>query len=917
MVANNLSVLTGRANKATPGELLQMYRSRAKLTQAELATLLGLKSFRMLQYWEGGYSLPKAEKLKKLIELFVERGVFMAGKELDEARQLWLNVKNASDAKLDSFSPYPIFDEHWLENVLKEQKPSTLVDVTPKISSRPVAAPATVRPLTNLTTPLTAFVGREEAVETVCARLRRPETRLLTITGTGGTGKTRLSQQVARQLLPDFEDGVYFVTLAAIRDPQLVASAIGRVLGVKEASANSLWATLVDSLKAYLRDRHLLLVLDNFEQVMEAASQVNELLSAAPMLKILVTSREVLHLYGETQYELSPMTSQEALTLFTERGQAVRPGFTITPDNQDLIVEICQKLDNLPLAIELAAARIKLFSPAALLARLNDRLGLLVGGARDLPRHQQTLRDTIEWSYRLLSPEEQQLFASLAIFAGGCDLEAVENICDLRLEENANTGISTAKTQDGSRSMAQDQSIVNPLDLLVSLVDKSIVRQRDDSRGEPRFSMLETIREYALDRLNESGLADYLRFRHAEYYTRLALEGETKFGGAEQVAWIKRLETEHHNFRVALDFLTSVADSSYQLAESSLHPYPPTSDSPHPTPDTRELALKLAGALWRFWWVRGYFTEGRARLKKAIEQAEAAGLTNTKAYGKALSVAGGLAYFQADYVNSRQLFETALPLRRAMQDKAGLSSTLNGLGLVLLIQGDYEGARTIHQESLELKRELGDLLGSATSLNNLGLIAQFQGRYSEAQALHEESLALRRTFKDKQGLGHSLNNLGEVAHLQGDYPKAQALYRESLAIRQEIGDKQGIAATLNCLGLTVQALGDLTEARRLHQESLTLRQELGDKRGIANCLIGFARLATLEAAQPSERAPRLFGVVSKLVEELGGRLDAVEQVEYEQALSRLKEQLDLSLFETAWEEGRKMELSQALVYAIE
>jgi predicted ATPase/transcriptional regulator with XRE-family HTH domain/Tfp pilus assembly protein PilF len=845
-------------SKLLANELLQMYRSRTKLTQADLANLLGLKSFRMLQYWEGGYSLPKSEKLKRMIEVFVEKSVFVNGKELEEARQLWSTVKNASDTRLDSQTPYPVFDEFWLNSLIKGETGPKRVELShpPKIEKVSLKLPAR----------LTAFVGREQAVESISKRIRQPQTRLLTLTGAGGTGKTRLAIEVAHKLLPEFEHGGFFVPLANLRDPKLISSVIAQVLGIKESD------TLLERLKNYLAERQLLLVLDNFEHLMPATPVISQLLTNAPQLKIIVTSREVLHLYGENQFEVSPLSQPEAVNLFVQRAQAVKPAFELTNDNQSIVGEICYRLDNLPLAIELAAARIKLFTPTALLARLADRLNLLVGGAQDLPTHQQTLKAAIEWSYRLLSTAEQKLFCQLAIFSGGSLLEGIEAICD---------------NGDGKL-----------LEHLTGLVDKSIVVQQSGANDEPRFGMLETLREYGLTCLAESGALDEMSWKHAEYLATVAERAYALMSSKEQLRWLNRLEEDHPNIRAALEYLQIARANNF-----ARDPY-----------QVGLLRLRIAAHLWRFWWIKGHLSEGRAQLNGVIEHAKAVGLDNHISFTVALGGAASLAYFQGENEAARPLYEQALELKYKLGDMYGYSTTLNGLGLLARTEGNYHSARRIHEESLKLKREMGDKYGCATALNNLGIVAFLQGNLSEAKAMHEEALALRRDFGDRQGISHSYNNLAEVYCEEGNFIEALKLYTESTTYSQQLGDKQETAHSYNGLAMVAYWQADYARARDLNIQSILFREELDDKRGIAECLITFALIACADQSESAVRAARLLGAVSKILEGKG-HFAMADKLELERSMVQVRHQLDEISFNTAWQDGRTMDLRQIVAYA--
>jgi predicted ATPase len=551
--------------------------------------------------------------------------------------------------------------------------------------------PATFPPLktldthpTNLPAQPTVLIGREQEIAAACGTLRRPDVRLLTLSGPGGTGKTRLALQVAAELLDDFEDGVYFVMLAPIRDPVLVLSAIVQTLGIRESSGRA----QAESLKDYLREKRLLLLLDNFEQVVAAAPLVAELLAVAPRLKVLVTSRAALHLSGEREVAVPPLalpdrtrlpsldrlTQYEAVRLFIERAQAVKADFAVTNDNAPAIAEICYQLDGLPLAIELAAARIKLFPPQALLARLGNRLKLLTGGARDLPQRQQTIRDTIAWSYDLLDAGEQALFARLGVFVGGWTLESTEAVCNA----------------DGDLS-------VEIMDGVAALVDQSLVRQNEGPDGEPRFTMLETIHEYALERLAGSGEIDVVWRRHAEYFLALAEAAEPHLRRHEQIAWLDRLEREHDNLQAALRWSLNRGEG--------------------------ETATQLAVALYEFWNVR-HVSETRRWFEEILSRADMMSPTLLRA--KALLTAGRVS---DSYADQRTRFEESLAISQALDDKRGIADALHFLGNVTARQGDREGALARYEESLAIYRELGDKAGIAATLVSQAHLAFLQGEY--------------------------------------------------------------------------------------------------------------------------------------------------------------------------------------------
>ena len=566
----------------------------------------------------------------------------------------------------------------------------------------------------NLPAQPTPLVGREQELAKARQSLHQPDVRLLTLSGPGGTGKTRLSLQLAADALYDYENGCYFVPLSPISDPAQVAPAIAQALGVKETPGQS----LTESLKVYLKDKQLLLVLDNFEQVVAAATLVGDLLTAAPRLKIIVTSRTILRVYGEQEYPVPPLalpdltrlpTSEQlesyaAIALFVQRARLVKPDFHLTPQNAAAVAEICARLDGLPLAIELAAARIKLLTPPAILARLDQRLKLLTGGARDLPARQQTLRGAIDWGYDLLDEGEKAVFSRLAVFAGGCTLEAAEVICN--------------PTGDLP---------VEVFDILASLVDKSMLRQVEeiDKDGtprpldEPRFIMLQIIREYALEKLSEAGQDEILQDRHAAFYMGLAETAEKELVGPGQVEWLGRLELEQDNLRGSLACALERGDA--------------------------ETALRLGNALWRFWQIRGNLTEGRRWLEQSLTKAvNVAVPVRAKAY----NAAGILARDQGDYDQALAYLQVSLTLQRQIGNKQGVANALNTLGSVTAYKGDYDQAIKYHEESLALRRELGDKRGIAVSLSSLGTINYMQQvNTNEPKIVLEEALRFtKRTW---------------------------------------------------------------------------------------------------------------------------------------------------------------------------
>jgi predicted ATPase/class 3 adenylate cyclase/Tfp pilus assembly protein PilF len=704
----------------------------------------------------------------------------------------------------------------------------------------------------NLPIQSTPLIGREQEVAAVCERIARADVRLLTLTGPGGVGKTRLSLQAAAELLDTFEDGVYLAALSPISDPALVAATIAQTLRISESGEQS----LPERLKAYLRQKQLLLVLDNFEQVLPAALLVAELLAAAPRLKILATSRAVLRVYGEQQFEVPPLalpdrrrrasaealSQYEAIALFAARARAVKPDFHLTDENAAAVVEICRRLDGLPLAIELAAARCKLFTPQMLLAHLVSPLGLLTQGALNLPPRQRTLRAAIDWSYNLLKAGEQRLFARLGIFVGGCTLEAAEAVCN-----------------------AAGDLPIDVLDGLGTLVDESLLRQITAGDGQPRFVMLETLREYARERLIASGEVETLQLRHVDYYLALAETAAPELTGPRQVDWLDRLESEHDNLRTALQWALD-----------------------H---DEAEISTRLGGALWRFWYTHGYLSEGRRWLEAILATVDSARASAESSVDK-------LVWSQARHAPSRL---------------AAWAQALAGAGGLAWAQGEYAWARAYYQDGLSLFRELGDRGGIAYTLNSLGMVLLDQGEYARAYRSFTESLALFRELHDKRGIARALNNLGLLARDQGDYGQARRFYEGGLALFRELGDRYAAALALGNLGEVALHQRDDSQAQGFYMESLALRQELGDKEGIAFCLEGLAGAAALQ--KRLERAARLWGAAEALRKTLGAPMPPADRPAYDRMVAEARAQADARAWAVAWNGGSEMSLEQMLAKA--
>jgi len=679
----------------------------------------------------------------------------------------------------------------------------------------------------NLPRQLTSFIGRKREMAEVKRLLSTA--RLVTLTGAGGSGKTRLALQVASEALEDYANGVWLVELASLSDPALVLQAVASALGIREISGRSLDATLLESLQS----KEILLVIDNCEHVVEACARlIVSILQVAPDLRVLATSRESLGVSGETVWRVPSLSvpsrntsaaqelvEYESVRLFIERAAAIQPSFALTPENGRAIVDVCRRLDGIPLAIELAAARVLALSVEEIARRLDDRFRLLTRGDRTaLPRH-QTLRAAVDSSYQLLSDQERTVWRRLSVFAGGWTLEAAETISQCNGDEG-----------------------LNILDLLTQLVSKSIV-VFDERFGGMRYRFLETIARYGRDRLAESGEAYAIQKQHLHWFLRLAEQAESELVGAQQVLWLERLEAEHDNVRAAID---------WALASGEV-----------------EDGLRLAGAMWRFWFIHGYFAEGRRWLEALLRTGP---LVKAAVRAKALLGAGNLAAFG---------------------------------------QGDYQVARSCYEASLSLSRQADDARSVAFLLNSLGFVAAGQGDHAAARTLYEESLTIRRKLKDTWGIANSLHNLGRVVQRQGDYAAADALLRESLAIWRELGDKQNIAMALVNLGFVACNRGVAPDsARAFIEESLAIRQELGDKRGIAYALEGFAWLAAQQGQ--ARRAAQLFGAAQALRETLGAPLPPADRPLYDRMVNMAQLRIGEDDFSAAWAEGRAMTLEQAV-----
>lgn len=728
----------------------------------------------------------------------------------------------------------------------------------------------------NLPTQLTSLVGRERDVAAVCSLLLQDNIRLLTLTGPGGSGKTRLALQVAAELVEVFPDGVSFIDLAPIRTSDLVLAAIAHTLGVRETSGQP----LAERLKDELRDKQMLLLLDNFEQVLDAAMIIVDLLASAAQLKILVTSRETLHLRGEQEVTVAPLALPDctalppldqlsqyaAVALFIQRAQAIQADFQITTRTAATVAEICVRLDGLPLAIELAAARLKLFPPDALLTRLGSRLTLLTSGARDLPTRQQRMWDTIAWSYDLLTVAEQRLFRQLGVFVGGATLEAIDAVCT-----------------------AADDLSLDVVEGVAALVDKSLLRQIAGSDGVPRLVMLETIREYALEQLEAHGESALLHRRHARYYLSLGEDGAPG-RGPDDGTWARRMDQHYDNLQSALIW----------------------SQTPACDP---EFALEIACAMEGLWFHRGLLREAGSELERAFNHPLGLESVSVRQRADAHAMAGLFLGLTRQNQAAQTHFEHLLPLAQALGDTAQYAWALTRLGWLACERGASSTAWTLLTESLAIFRELNDNLYTVDTLNTMASVAILEEDPERAEALLAESRALGQgeTY-DPDMIGFALTHLGHAAQLRGSYDQAVQLHLESLKHFQMLGKHRiGIAWAYHGLGEAALSQGQLEDARRWLIQGVELSRKLDDQACIAWCLAGLGSVAAF-ISQP-EQGACLWGAAERLRHALQARPAPAARATYERALCMARCQLGEQAFAEAWAMGQSMLLEDVLVEA--
>jgi predicted ATPase/DNA-binding XRE family transcriptional regulator len=810
------------------GELLRQHRLAAGLTQEELAERARISVRAISDLERGVRRAPHKDTLRLLAEAL--------NLSEDDCALLFESVRETrrAEAASPSTAPTGIFSRDF-----------------------PVA--------------LTPLVGREREEAAIAHLLLRDDVRLLTLTGPAGIGKTRLATQTALDHGACFAN-VVFVSLAAIREHSLVLPAIAQALGLHDQVDQPAH----DQIYEYLARRKSLLILDNFEQVAQAGPQIAQLLAACPQATALVTSRIALRVRGEHEVAVPPLdtpdlaqlpafenlTRYAAIALFVQRAREVNPTFELTPALAPLIAAICARLDGIPLALELAAARIKLLTPKALLARLDGRLALLTNGATDLPERQQTMRRAIEWSYDLLRESEQRLFCRLAVFVDGWTLEAAEAIC-------GEDDVETAGVLDG----------------LTALVNSSLVVQESCADGEPRFRLLELMREYGWEQLVAHDDISALRSRHAAYYCALAEMAEPEMHGASQRAWLACLAQEHPNLRAALGWARE-----RRLVETG---------------------LRLGGALWWFWQVHGHAREGRAWLEDFLSlQHNVVSVSDKTLRANALKGAGNLAWNQGDYEPSSAWLDESLDLYRALSDTAGEADVLNTLGLIADDRGDYTQAVSLFEASLALWRKLHQVTKIGAVVGNLALVAYQQEQYERAITLYEESLELHRQANDQWSIALTLSNLGEALCVRGDLSKGATLLEESLALYRELGDKGDIVDTLRTLSDVAREQGDLERAAKLSRESLALAHEVGANFIVVGVLESMAEIAYAQK-QPALDV-QLLALATMLRETYRIPRTGRDDARYISRIEDLRAALGDKAFSAAWAHGQALSLEEVV-----
>jgi predicted ATPase/DNA-binding SARP family transcriptional activator len=720
----------------------------------------------------------------------------------------------------------------------------------------------------NLPAQLSTFIGREKEQDEITNLLEK--NRFVTLAGVGGIGKTRLSLKVGQNILNSYPDGVWFIPLDSLSDSALVPLTVASVFDIREGSSDR---RLPERLTDFLRPKTVLLILDNCEHLLDACAKlIKTLLTNCPKLRVLVTSREILNVESEATYYLRSLsvphdhnlladrlTEYESVQLFTARAALALSSFRLTKENGQTVVDICRRVDGIPLAIELAAARVNILQVQEILKQLNDSFLLLANNTRGvLPRH-ETLWASMDWSWQLLTESEQSFLRQLSVFVGGWTLESAQTVCN-----------------------------DDVLKLTNSLVNKSLIIVERKQGQQTRYQMLDTIRDFTLEKLKDSGERNIVCLRHLLLFTTMVEEAEKSFRGPNQAIWYNRLDNELNNLRIALTWFEGIENA--------------------------ELKLRLAAGLWRYWKNRGHSNEGRGYLQRILEDLPSGPSRQTSAYARALNAAGALAYYEGDFSYSEKGREEALAIFRVLNDKVGIADCLIGLGNTSISQGNYDSAREFYEEGLLIRKELVDIWGVARLLGNLGLLAFFQTNYIQAHSFHLESLALFRELQDDEGTANELINLGDVFFYQGELSAAKSYYEESASISRKMKDIWGIAYAIKGMADVAFKQNDLSTASALYRECLILFQKTGDNISLPFALESVAALALV--LDHPEKAARIFGAAETLRKSTNSPLPPPNRPDYQKNLDILRQQLGPDHFDFAWAEGCAMKFDEAVAYAL-